>query len=276
MKKRTAQISSRGTRKLRTTTAERQCCAVPQLVQIEKPIYGGAFLARVEGKAVFVPLALPGEQARVRMVEEKRGYATAEVEEIVAAAPERVAPACRHFGACGGCQYQHAEYAAQLAYQAGDSARDAGARRRARAGRDCSAGRRAVGVPESHPAGVRCGGKPATAGGGRMRWFRLTSARLPRRCWCGLRSAPRNCSGGLRVPSRPAELSLFCDAAEDSMLASVFTEWRGSGSAQGLFRCAVVADSFASRRGAGGSSPRPAKDRRAGWRRVNCTTVRRI
>ena len=84
-------------------------------MQIEKPVYGGAFLARVEGKAVFVPLTLPGEQVRVRMVEDKRGYATAEVEEIVAAAAERVTPACRHFGACGGCQYQHAEYAAQLA-----------------------------------------------------------------------------------------------------------------------------------------------------------------
>ena len=52
-------------------------------MQIEKPIYGGAFLARVEGKATFVPLTLPGEQARVRIVEEKRGYATAEPEEIV-------------------------------------------------------------------------------------------------------------------------------------------------------------------------------------------------
>ena len=68
--------------------------AAPQLVQIEKPVYGGAFLARVEGKAMFVPLALPGEQARVRVVEEKRGYATAEVEEIVTAA-ERIAPACK-------------------------------------------------------------------------------------------------------------------------------------------------------------------------------------
>jgi 23S rRNA (uracil1939-C5)-methyltransferase len=88
-----------------------------RLVQIEKPIYGGAFLARVEGKAVFVPLAMPGERVHARIVEEKRGYATAEVEEIVAAAPERVAPACRHFGACGGCQYQHAEYAAQIEFK---------------------------------------------------------------------------------------------------------------------------------------------------------------
>jgi 23S rRNA (uracil1939-C5)-methyltransferase len=86
-----------------------------RLVQIEKPIYGGAFLARDEGKAVFVPLALAGEQARVRIVEGKRGYATAEVEEIIQPAPQRVTPGCRHFGVCGGCQYQHADYATQVA-----------------------------------------------------------------------------------------------------------------------------------------------------------------
>jgi 23S rRNA (uracil1939-C5)-methyltransferase len=88
-----------------------------QIVEIEKPVYGGAFLARVEGKAVFVPLALPGEQARVRIVEDKRGYANAETEELLSAAPERVAPACRHFGVCGGCNYQHADYEAQLRFK---------------------------------------------------------------------------------------------------------------------------------------------------------------
>jgi 23S rRNA (uracil1939-C5)-methyltransferase len=96
----------------------RPASAAPsQLVRIEKPIYGGAFLARIDGKAVFVPLALPGEQARVRIVDDKRGYATAEVEEIVTASEQRVAPACPHFGACGGCQYQHANYSAQLSYK---------------------------------------------------------------------------------------------------------------------------------------------------------------
>ena len=84
------------------------------LVQIEKPIYGGSFLARDEGKAVFVPLVLPGEQARVRVVEENRGYATAELEQLVNASAERVSPKCPHFGPCGGCHYQHAEYEIQL------------------------------------------------------------------------------------------------------------------------------------------------------------------
>lgn len=84
------------------------------LVRIEKPIYGGSFLARDEGKAVFVPLLLPGEQARVRVVEEKKSYAAAELVELVEGAAQRVTPGCRHFGVCGGCHYQHAEYSAQL------------------------------------------------------------------------------------------------------------------------------------------------------------------
>src|ERR1700722_20765061 len=81
--------------------AERNA-APAQLLQIEKPISGGAFLARVEGKAVFVPLTLPGEEARIRVVEDKRGYALAEAEEIVSAAPARITPGCPHFGVCGG------------------------------------------------------------------------------------------------------------------------------------------------------------------------------
>lgn len=87
------------------------------VVEIEKPVYGGTFLAHAAGKAVFVPLALPGEQMRVRVMEEKRGYLTAEIEEITAAAPERIAPPCRHFAACGGCAYQHTDYATQLRFK---------------------------------------------------------------------------------------------------------------------------------------------------------------
>lgn len=87
------------------------------LVQIEKPIYGGNFLARDEGKAIFVPLVLPGEQARVRIAAEKRGYATAELDELKVASPLRVVPACPHFGPCGGCQYQHTDYETQLQFK---------------------------------------------------------------------------------------------------------------------------------------------------------------
>jgi 23S rRNA (uracil1939-C5)-methyltransferase len=92
-------------------------CGRTELVQIEKPIYGGSFLARVEGKATFVPLSLPGEEARVRITEEKRSYASAEVEEIVTPAANRIAPGCPHFGVCGGCHYQHTDYESQLRFK---------------------------------------------------------------------------------------------------------------------------------------------------------------
>jgi len=91
--------------------------AQTHLVAMEKPVYGGACLARIEGKAIFVPLTLPGEQVRIRIAQSKSGYATAEAEEIVYAAPERIAPACPHFGACGGCHYQHTNYKTQLAFK---------------------------------------------------------------------------------------------------------------------------------------------------------------
>lgn len=86
-----------------------------KLVQIEKAVYGGNFLARIEGKATFVPLVLPGETARVSIIEGRRGYSNADLDEIVEPAPERVVPHCRHFGTCGGCQYQQTNYGTQLA-----------------------------------------------------------------------------------------------------------------------------------------------------------------
>ena len=89
--------------------------ATPILVEITKPLYGGQFLARNEGKAVFVPLTLPGEQMRVRITEEKKSYSMAEPLETVLASTDRIAPACQHFGVCGGCSYQHARYESQVA-----------------------------------------------------------------------------------------------------------------------------------------------------------------
>jgi 23S rRNA (uracil1939-C5)-methyltransferase len=81
---------------------------------IEKAVYGGLGLARNEGKTVFVPLTLPGEQIEAHLVEEKRSFATAELDLVVQPSSFRIEPACPYFARCGGCQYQHAEYAGQL------------------------------------------------------------------------------------------------------------------------------------------------------------------
>jgi 23S rRNA (uracil1939-C5)-methyltransferase len=84
-------------------------------VTLEKLTYGGDALGRLpDGRAVFVPFALPGETVRIRLREEKRGHGRAELVEVVRAAAERIAPRCRHFGICGGCHYQHLPYELQL------------------------------------------------------------------------------------------------------------------------------------------------------------------
>jgi 23S rRNA (uracil1939-C5)-methyltransferase len=83
-------------------------------LHIEKAIYGGAGLARADGKAVFVPFTLPGETVEARMEDDRRGYATAEIESVVESSAARVSPLCPYFGVCGGCHYQHATYAAQV------------------------------------------------------------------------------------------------------------------------------------------------------------------
>ncbi|MGA8532409.1 MAG: TRAM domain-containing protein, partial [Acidobacteriaceae bacterium] len=83
-------------------------------LRIEKAIYGGAGLARAEGKAVFVPFALPGEVVEATITEENKSYAAAELVEVLEPSPARLAAPCPYFGTCGGCHYQHAEYLAQV------------------------------------------------------------------------------------------------------------------------------------------------------------------
>jgi 23S rRNA (uracil1939-C5)-methyltransferase len=77
--------------------------------------YGGDALGRLpDGRAVFVPFALPGERVRVELTEEKRGHARARLLEVLEPSPRRIEPLCVHFGICGGCQYQHMSYPDQL------------------------------------------------------------------------------------------------------------------------------------------------------------------
>jgi len=77
--------------------------------------HGGEVFDRLpDGRVVFVPFAIPGETILVQLVEDKRGYARAELLEVISPAPERVQPRCIHFASCGGCHYQHMPYTAQL------------------------------------------------------------------------------------------------------------------------------------------------------------------
>lgn len=77
---------------------------------------GGA-IGRAEELVYFVSYGLPGERVRARIVDERATFARAEVEAVLAAAPERRAPPCPYFGTCGGCDWQHAAYQQQLDFK---------------------------------------------------------------------------------------------------------------------------------------------------------------
>jgi 23S rRNA (uracil1939-C5)-methyltransferase len=84
-------------------------------LQIAKSVYGGAGLAHEPGgKTVLVPFTLPGEMIEAQLLEHKKKSDEASLLQVMSASKDRVKPACSHFGECGGCQYQHAEYPTQM------------------------------------------------------------------------------------------------------------------------------------------------------------------
>jgi 23S rRNA (uracil1939-C5)-methyltransferase len=79
--------------------------------------HGGEAVGRHNGKAIFVPLAIPGETVRVELTEERDRYAHARLLEVLSPSESRVTPPCPYYGACGGCHWQHIAYPAQLAFK---------------------------------------------------------------------------------------------------------------------------------------------------------------
>lgn len=67
----------------------------------------GQGIAHADCKTIFVKGLLPQETAHIRLTEEKRHFAKAEVIKRLTTSPERIAPPCRYYERCGGCQQQH-------------------------------------------------------------------------------------------------------------------------------------------------------------------------
>jgi 23S rRNA (uracil1939-C5)-methyltransferase len=81
---------------------------------VEKLVYGGDALARLNGQVTLTPFALPGERISAAAEREKPGLIHARTLAVLDPSPQRVAPRCPYFGRCGGCHYQHAGYEFQL------------------------------------------------------------------------------------------------------------------------------------------------------------------
>ncbi|SHG61224.1 23S rRNA (uracil1939-C5)-methyltransferase [Thermosyntropha lipolytica DSM 11003] len=82
--------------------------------RIDGITHKGEGVARINGKAVFIPFALPGEEVELDITEEKKNYAYGRLEKIIHPSPARTTPLCSHYYTCGGCSFQHVDYEEEL------------------------------------------------------------------------------------------------------------------------------------------------------------------
>lgn len=85
-----------------------------KIITIDRLAYGGEGVGRSEGKVVFVPGTAPGDKALVRVTSDEGRFARGQLVSLLERSPARVEPLCPVFGICGGCQWQHLNYATQI------------------------------------------------------------------------------------------------------------------------------------------------------------------
>ncbi len=86
----------------------------PVEVTIERIVPGGAGLGHAGGHTIFVPLTAPGDRVRIQIERRQGSVVHASLVKVIEPAPERVEPPCPVYGRCGGCDFQHLSYDAQL------------------------------------------------------------------------------------------------------------------------------------------------------------------
>lgn len=80
---------------------------------VDRLTFGGRAIGRMEGLAVFVDGALPGERVRARVLKRKSSFAETRAVEILQPSPHRIPAKCSLFGHCGGCAWQSLPYEEQ-------------------------------------------------------------------------------------------------------------------------------------------------------------------
>ncbi len=86
-------------------------------ITVEKLVYGGKGIGKIDDRVCFVPFVLPDEVVQVDIKKEKKSFYECEPVQILKPSPYRVDPVCRYFGYCGGCDYMHIDYKKQVEHK---------------------------------------------------------------------------------------------------------------------------------------------------------------
>lgn len=85
-----------------------------ETITIDSLAYGGYGVGRINSKVVFINYSVPGDILKIEIFAERKHYAFGRIAEIIAPSPDRIVPACRHFGICGGCDYLNLPYEKEI------------------------------------------------------------------------------------------------------------------------------------------------------------------
>ncbi len=88
-----------------------------KIINIDSLAYGGYGVGRIDSKVIFVSRACPGDTLKIDIYDERKRYAFGKIVEIITPAPKRIAPVCKYFGICGGCNYLNISYEEELLWK---------------------------------------------------------------------------------------------------------------------------------------------------------------
>jgi len=86
-------------------------------IEISAMTFGAFGVGRIGGKAVMVPGGVVSDRLNVEIVSERRDYSVAKIREVVRASADRRTAPCPYLPRCGGCDWQHIEYGAQVRFK---------------------------------------------------------------------------------------------------------------------------------------------------------------
>jgi 23S rRNA (uracil1939-C5)-methyltransferase len=95
-------------------------------IEISAMTFGPYGVTRRDGKAVMVPGAVTGDRLDIEIVSERRDYAVAKIRKVIRASADRRAAPCPYIPRCGGCDWQHIDYGAQVRFKSEVVARELG------------------------------------------------------------------------------------------------------------------------------------------------------
>ena len=171
-----------------------------------------------------MPLTLPGEQARVRITQSKPATRPPRPRRSFAPRRSAIAPACPHFGACGGCHYQHTDYANQLAFKQAILRETLERGGVAAPDRDRRALRRAHGRYRNRiRLAFDAAGNPGYRGRRSHAVVPISECPIAAPLLVKAALAFAEVARRFAPALRPTEIALFCNADETALLATVFT-----------------------------------------------------